>query len=114
MKSVAKSELFRELPSVDELIRTPDVAARAHAYGTVVVTDAIRVILARLRKEIDSGLLDAAALRIALNGVSDAIETYLRESLSLSLRPVINATGVILHTNLGRAPIADAALDHIR
>src|SRR5207302_7418382 len=38
----------------------------------------------------------------------------LRHALSYSLRPVINATGVILHTNLGRAPLGDAAIEHIR
>ncbi len=48
----------------------------------------------------------------ALSGLDDAIETHLRQALRPSLRPVINATGVILHTNLGRAPIAEAALEH--
>jgi L-seryl-tRNA(Ser) seleniumtransferase len=38
----------------------------------------------------------------------------LRRALGYSLRPVINATGVILHTNLGRAPLGDAAIEHIR
>ena len=51
MKSVAKSELFRELPSVDELIRTPAVAALASRHGTVAVTAATRAVLARLREE---------------------------------------------------------------
>lgn len=109
-----KSELFRELPSVDELIRTPEIAALAGTHGVSTVTDAVRTVLARLRKEIASGLLDASALRLALDGMSDAIEAQLRKSLSLSLRPVINATGVILHTNLGRAPLSEAALQHIR
>ena len=43
-----------------------------------------------------------------------AVERQVRQSLSYSLRPVINATGVILHTNLGRAPLAPSALEHIR
>ncbi len=54
------------------------------------------------------------ALRLALSGIAGAIEDQLRRALGPSLRPVINATGVILHTNLGRAPIAEAALAHIR
>ena len=44
----------------------------------------------------------------------DAVERQVRQSLSYSLRPVINATGVILHTNLGRAPLAASALEHVR
>jgi L-seryl-tRNA(Ser) seleniumtransferase len=114
MKSVAKSGLFRALPSVDELIRTPDVVALVEIHGTDAVTDAVRAVLSRLRQEISSGLLDEPALRLALSGVAGAIESQLRQSLRHSLRTVINATGVILHTNLGRAPLAETALQHIR
>ena len=114
MKSVAKSELFRELPSVDELIRTPAATNLVDAHGAAAVTDAARSVLSRLRQEISSGLLDEQALRLALGGVTGAIESQLRQSLRHSLRTVINATGVILHTNLGRAPLATAALQHVR
>ena len=113
MKSAAQSELFRELPSVDELIRTPGESALASQHGTAAVTAAARAVLARLREEISSGLLDASALRIALDGLHNAIEQQLLRALTYSLRTVINATGVILHTNLGRAPLAEAALAHI-
>jgi len=113
VESTAKSELFRELPSVDELVRAATVDSLSATYGTVAVTDAARVVLERLRKEVASGLLDKSSLRIALHGISAAIEHQVRRALSYSLRPVINATGVILHTNLGRAPLADAALKHI-
>jgi L-seryl-tRNA(Ser) seleniumtransferase len=113
MKSVAKSELFRELPSVDEILRTPDVKALIEAHGQRAVADAARTVLARLRDEISSGLLDGAALRIALAAFSSALERQVVQSLAYSLRSVINATGVILHTNLGRAPLGPAALDHI-
>ena len=114
MKSASKSELFRELPSVDELMRTADASALAASHGNTAVTDAARTVLGRLREEIASGLLHASGLRIALDGIGSAIEQQLRQSLKHSLRPVINATGVILHTNLGRAPLASAALEHIR
>jgi len=114
MKGVAKSELFRELPSVDEFLRTAAGASLSGMHGITPVTDATRVVLSRLREEIASGLLDAPALRLALDGLAGAIEVQLRQSLRHSLRPVINATGVILHTNLGRAPLAQEAFEHIR
>lgn len=114
MKSAAKSDLFRELPSVDELLRAPAIGSLAKSHGAAAVTDAARAVLARLRTEIASGLLDAPSLKLALTGFAAAIEAQLRQSLSYSLRPVINATGVILHTNLGRAPLAASALSHIR
>jgi len=78
------------------------------------VVDAVRVVLARLRQEITSGLLDESSLALPLTGMAVAVENQLRLSLRYSLRPVINATGVILHTNLGRAPLAEAAIEHIR
>src|SRR6202008_4987824 len=84
------------------------------AHGSSALTDATRSVVSRIRQEISSGLLDAPGLRIALQGMPQAIEQELRKSLARSLRPVINATGVILHTNLGRAPLAESAFEHIR
>jgi len=78
------------------------------------VTDAARLVLATLRREVASGNLDAAGVDLAVSGIPEAIERQLRQSLSYSLCPVINATGVILHTNLGRAPLAATAIEHIR
>ena len=95
-------------------MRTPAVAALASSHGSAPVSAAARAVLAHLREEISFGLLDAPALRITLDGLGHATERQLRQALTHSLRPVINATGVILHTNLGRAPLATAALAHIR
>lgn len=114
MKSAAKSELFRKLPAVDELLRASAVAALATSHGIAAVADAVRAVLGRLREGISSGLLDEGGLDLALSGLDSAVEQQLRRALGYSLRAVINATGVILHTNLGRAPLAEAALDHIR
>jgi L-seryl-tRNA(Ser) seleniumtransferase len=114
MKSVEKSELFRDLPSVDELLRASQFSALMDEHGTTAVTDAIRSVIGRLREQISSGLLDGAAVRLALEGLKGAVEGQLRSVLGYSLRPVINATGVILHTNLGRAPLAEHALAHVR
>lgn len=114
MKNAALSELFRKLPSVNEVMAAAALNSLAASYGRDSAVDAVRVVLARLRGEITSGLLDEKALDLALWGVADAVEKQLRQSLSYSLRPVINATGVFLHTNLGRAPLGDAAIEHIR
>ncbi len=114
MKTAASCELFRKLPSVDDVMHVRAVAELAANYGHDSVVDGARVVLARLRQEITSGLLDSDALELALTGLAGAVEKQLRQALSYSLRPVINATGVILHTNLGRAPLGEAAIEHIR
>jgi L-seryl-tRNA(Ser) seleniumtransferase len=110
----SKADLYRKLPSVDESLHSPDLAAIISSEGQAPVADAARAVLARMRAEIASARLDAAAVDLALSGISRAIERQVRQSLTYSLRPLINATGVILHTNLGRAPIAASALEHIR
>ena len=112
MKTESKTDLYRKLPSVDELVHRAEVAALASQEGQIAVTDAARAVLASLREEIASGRIDAAGVDIALTGLDAAVERRVQQSLTYSLRAVINATGVILHTNLGRAPLADSALEH--
>ncbi len=124
MSTADKSALFQKLPSTDELLRQPNIQALVEREGHSAVAESIRVVLAHLRQEIASGRitdgqiagaqLNEKSLDLALGGLSAVVERQLRQSLSYSLRPLVNATGVILHTNLGRAPLAPSALDHIR
>ena len=116
--------MFQKLPSTDELLRQPNMQALVEREGHSAVAESIRVVLGHLRQEIASGRiadgqiagtqLNEKSLDLALGGLSAAVERQLRQSLSYSLRPLVNATGVILHTNLGRAPLAPSALDHAR
>jgi L-seryl-tRNA(Ser) seleniumtransferase len=112
--TTSKTDLYRKFPSVNDLLRSPDLAAIVAAEGQASVTDAARAVLTRLRAEIAAARLDASAVDLALSGIVGAIQRQVRQSLTYSLRPVINATGVILHTNLGRAPVAASALEHVR
>jgi len=113
-----KSALFQKLPSTDEVLRQKDMQALIEREGHSAVAESIRVVLARLRQEIANGQiadaqLDEKSLDLALGGLSAAVERQLRQSLGYSLLPLVNATGVVLHTNLGRAPLAAGALDHV-
>ena len=108
------AELYRELPAIDELLRDPEIAGLMGEEGQSATADACRIVLAKLRSEIAIGHLNDAKLRLALSGIHAAIRNELSQSLRYSLRPVINATGVILHTNLGRAPLGAFAIEHIR
>jgi L-seryl-tRNA(Ser) seleniumtransferase len=112
LKTASKSNLYRKLPSVDEVLRRDDLADAIAREGHSAVTDAARVALEQVRKEIDAGL-DSEKLDLALSGLAEAITRQLRDAIGYSLRPVINATGVILHTNLGRAPLPASALENI-
>ena len=114
MSTVSNSALFQKLPSTDEVLRQSEIQTLVGREGHTAVAESARVVLARLRQEIAAGQLDEKSLDLALGGLSDAVARQLEQSLSYSLRPLINATGVILHTNLGRAPLASAVFDHIR
>ena len=97
------SNPFRQLPSVGELLQHPSLAAATHDRG--LIADA-------LRDEIDC-LRDRLRRGESIDGAPDAIVARAVDRLGRELRPrlrrVLNATGIVLHTNLGRAPIAEEA-----
>jgi len=110
---MSQSGLFRLLPSLDELLRHPAIEALVQREGRSATIAAARASLEQLRTDITAGKLDEAQLRSRLDELPPTVEQKLQQSLAYSLRPVINATGVILHTNLGRAPLSRAALEHM-
>ncbi len=113
MKTPPASDLYRNLPAVDSVLRLDSVAKLVQRDGLASVVEAVRAILERLRHEITAGRINASSIDLAISGIPEATERQLRQALTYSLRPVVNATGVILHTNLGRAPISQSALEHL-
>ncbi|MFQ5777241.1 MAG: L-seryl-tRNA(Sec) selenium transferase [Terriglobia bacterium] len=103
---------LRRLPSVDELLQDKRLGGLADEAGRPLVVEAVRRALATLRGEIRRGLA-AAELEARLDHLPQEAEAEVRELLGPSLRPVINATGVVLHTNLGRAPLGREAARHV-
>ena len=114
MDSESKAALYRLLPSVDELLHHRDLEDLLRSETQPVITEAARVVLSQLREEIGAGRLkDEKHLYLALTGLAPAVVRQVQTAMEFSLKPVINATGVILHTNLGRAPLAQSALRRI-
>ncbi|MGD0807291.1 MAG: L-seryl-tRNA(Sec) selenium transferase [Anaerolineales bacterium] len=97
---------LRDLPSVDFLLHRPEIETRLGEYGRELVLFAARSVLDRVRTEIR----DTPSVP-PIEEIVNRILLFLEEATVTSLRKVINATGVILHTNLGRAPLSRAALD---
>jgi len=98
---------------VDEVLRSSAISESLEREGRAATADAVRTVLDRLRKEINTGSLDESRTQLAIDGIPEAVDRELRRSLGYSLEKVINATGVILHTNLGRAPLSRESLDHL-
>jgi L-seryl-tRNA(Ser) seleniumtransferase len=102
------SSLLRELPSVDELLGRPALVSLAQKAGREMVTQAARGVLADLRASVRNESAEAAD--ISLPALEARVAVEVEAALAPSLRRVINATGVILHTNLGRAPLSATAV----
>jgi L-seryl-tRNA(Ser) seleniumtransferase len=114
MTTASKSDLYRLLPSVDELLKNADLAELVAREGQTAVTESVRTVLGNVREEITSGTLGSQqAVELAVSHLARAVEKHLRSAMEFSLKPVINATGVVLHTNLGRAPLAESAIRRI-
>ena len=104
-----KTSLLREIPPVDELLGRPELAALASQVSRGYVVERVREVLEEVRDEIRAG----TGGENPLAGLEVRIAERVRRALEPSLGTVINATGVILHTNLGRAPLAAEAVARV-
>src|SRR5436853_1809835 len=111
--SSEQAELLRQIPSVDELLAGPRLAALSKRVDRSLVVEVARTVLAELRARI-AGESNWTALGLNAASVEELISTEVERILSRSLQPVIKATGVILHTNLGRAPLPETVVDEFR
>ncbi|MGB8538315.1 MAG: L-seryl-tRNA(Sec) selenium transferase [Acidobacteriaceae bacterium] len=109
----SKHDLYRLLPSLHELLLTPDFAALVETQSRDSAIHAARTVLARLKQEIGNGRHTQASLEGELAFMHVTVANQIARSARYRLRRVINATGVVLHTNLGRAPLSASALAHI-
>jgi len=110
-----RKQLLRKIPSVDEILSRPEIVDLLKTYSRAVVVEAIRKGLGRLRSEILN--------KEELSGLEDALFSFenlyplFQKEIELQsqprLRRVINATGVVIHTNLGRSPLHPSALQHM-
>jgi L-seryl-tRNA(Ser) seleniumtransferase len=111
--SCEASNLYRLLPSVNDLLLTTGFVKLLQIHSRGATTEAARNVLLRIRKEIAEGQHTPASLAHRVTSLDDAVAEELHGNRRSSLRRVINATGVILHTNLGRAPLSASAIGHI-
>lgn len=100
-----KNELYRTIPKVDILLEDPVILALIERYGRNLVMEVIREETDRLRETIRLAE-DESAARSELSRLTENIAERLEQLCRPNVRKLINATGTILHTNLGRAPIS--------
>ena len=114
---MTKKELLRGLPKIDEVLKQESLVVLSEEKGDLMVTEAVRAVIAGLRASIldlsdkKAEEFDASALEI--EAVAEAAEAKVLRDEELNLYPLINATGTILHTNLGRAPLCRDAVENV-
>lgn len=105
-----KQDKLRLIPKVDIILSWPDIEALLIEFPRSEVLKVIRMVLAGLRETMQGGKLDNVPSQ---HEITDSVIFELNKRGSTSLRRVINGTGVVIHTNLGRSPLADEAEEAI-
>lgn len=104
-----KQRLLSSLPSVDELLKSPEGAVWIAGFQRKIVVQAVRDVIGKARDQI----LSSDFSEFSREALIQAIEQQIHRKASYSLRRVINATGIVLHTNLGRSVLSERILQNV-
>lgn len=107
-----RQNLFRSLPQVDEVLQNPQIAQLCNEYPREVLVNKVRLEIAHLRTRILNG--ESCTVDEIKPMIIDSVVSSIRGDDVPSLIPVINATGVTIHTNLGRSILCDRAIKEVR
>jgi L-seryl-tRNA(Ser) seleniumtransferase len=110
LENSGKNRLLSGLPSVDEIIKNSDGQKWLSQFQRKVVLEAVREVIASRRRII----LEGGTADLSLAAISGDIEKTVVRLSSFSLLPLINATGIVIHTNLGRAVLSEKVLNNVR
>lgn len=108
-----RTDLLRQLPSVDMALKDKKIAPLLERYGHALVVRGLRGLLGEWRQAILSGAWQGPQVAEAVGQLESRLRAYLLRQQTPSLRPVINASGIIIHTNLGRSLLAAAARQQV-
>ena len=98
---------------MERLLGEADFQHLATEFGRAELVVATRAILAGVREAVLKGGLEETRFRIAIDSLASTVRNHLASTTVPSLVPLVNATGIIVHTNLGRAPLSQPAIDAI-
>ena len=104
-----RNDYFRMIPKMDVILKTPPIQQLCNFLGRGAVMDSVRLELENLRSLISSGT--EKEIRAALKNFMAELPDQITRSTALPIKRVINATGILLHTNLGRAPLGRFQID---
>lgn len=103
-------QLLRQIPKVDVFLNDEELLEILGNYPRAFLVEAVRTALSKVRK----GIVEGKFVKVNLDVIKGEIAKELEKLISPKLHKVINATGIVLHTNLGRAPISESVADHLK
>jgi len=109
-----KGEIFRKIPSVDRLLNGPELTKISSKFPRNLILRAINQVLEEVREDIQKNDVIESPGELKIKEVSKKVVDRLQLLSRPSLKPVINATGVIVHTNLGRSLLTDRVIKRFR
>jgi L-seryl-tRNA(Ser) seleniumtransferase len=109
-----QNQFLRNIPSIDRLLNEPEVLNLTRQTSRPFVASLLRKVLCRFRQDLIGGIAKDSGEFNPTQHVVDRLKLEFRCWTEPALRKVINATGVILHTNLGRAPVSQKALENLK
>jgi len=104
-----KEELLKQLPAVDKVLNLEKIQELNNLYGRTLIVETIRDVINEKRNKI----FKLEEVDCSIDDIAENVERVLYEKNLPNFKRVINATGVIIHTNLGRSPLCDAAKKNI-
>ena len=113
MSNSGKKDLFRLLPSVEKVLEAEPVAELCRRWDRSFVSAAVSTEVSLLRDAVAAGGIGKTALEKRVESLPGAVVDRIRIQTTSAFRRVINATGIVVHTNLGRSPLPESALRRI-
>jgi L-seryl-tRNA(Ser) seleniumtransferase len=107
---MTKQKLLASLPSVDEILKSENGQEWLFSYPRRFVLQAVREIIEQIRQ----GALKEKVEEFSVEAMAKDIQKQIQKLSSFSLKPVINATGVVIHTNLGRSVLSEKIMDNVK
>lgn len=107
-------DVLRQIPGVDKLLAEPEIEALLEDTPRSVVVKSIRIVLGKMRERLASAALAAEGADASLPAIISLVSKEVERLSVSSYRRVVNATGVVIHTNLGRSLLAPEALEAIQ
>ena len=109
-----KKALFRAIPAVDRLMERNEIVEISNKYPRTLILKAIHHILEECRERIETDDIAVDPSTLKIESITRSVLKTLEKLAQPSLRPIINATGVVVHTNLGRSILGERVLNRFR